>query len=185
GIINWPTCLLYPDGATADESRMALALRLPPNWKHATALKSSGEAGGLITFVPVSLSTLADSPLIAGEHLRTIPLAAGANPPAFFHLASESPAALQLAPEVVELYSRMVREAGALFGTCHYSEFHFLITCSDELGLLGLEHLSSSLNGVRERDLIDNASRKGWIANLIPHEYVHSWCGKYRRPVGQ
>ena len=69
--------------------------------------------------------------------------------------------------------------------TCHYSEFHFLITCSDELGQLGLEHLSSSLNGVRERDLIDNASRKGWIANLIPHEYVHSWCGKYRRPAGQ
>ena len=80
-----------------------------------------------------------------------MPLAAGPDPPAFFHLTSESPAALGLAPEVVELYSRMVREGGALFGTCRYSEFHFLITCSDELGHLGLEHLSSSLNGVRER----------------------------------
>ena len=38
---------------------------------------------------------------------------------------------------------------------------------------------------MRERDLIDDASRKGWIANLIPHEYVHSWCGKFRRPAGQ
>ena len=157
GIINWPTCLLYPDGATADETRVALTLRLPPSWKHATALKASGEAGGLIAFQPVSLSTLGDSPLIAGEHLRTIPLAAGPNPPAFFHLASESPAALELGQDVVELYSRMVREAGAMFGACHYSEFHFLITCSDELGLLGLEHLSSSVNGVRERDLIDAA----------------------------
>src|SRR4051812_8348340 len=70
-------------------------------------------------------------------------------------------------------------------GPCHYPEFHFLVTCSDDLGHLGLEHLTSSLNGVRERDLIDDASRKGWIANLIPHEYVHSWCGKFRRPVGQ
>ena len=86
---------------------------------------------------------------------------------------------------MVDLYSRMVREAGALFGACHYPEFHFLVTCSDDLGHLGLEHLTSSLNGVRERDLIDDANRKGWIANLIPHEYVHSWCGKYRRPVGQ
>jgi predicted metalloprotease with PDZ domain len=185
GIINWPTCLLYPEGPTARETRVQLALRLPDRWKYATALKPSEEKEGLITFQPVSLSTLVDSPLIAGEHLRTIPLAAGPNPPAFFHLASESPAALQLAPEVVELYSRMVREAGVLFGTCPYSEFHFLITCSDQLGHLGLEHLSSSLNGVRERDLIDNVSRKGWIANLIPHEYVHSWCGKYRRPAGQ
>ncbi len=185
GIINWPTCLLYPEGPTARQTRVRLALRLPDRWKYASALKPSEEKEGLITFQPVPLSTLADSPLIAGEHMRTIPLAAGPHPPAFFHLASEAPAALQLAPEVVELYSRMVREAGALFGTCHYSEFHFLITCSDELGQLGLEHLSSSLNGVRERDLIDSASRKGWIANLIPHEYVHSWCGKYRRPVGQ
>ena len=72
-----------------------------------------------------------------------------------------------------------------MFGACHYPEFHFLVTCSDDLGHLGLEHLTSSLNGVRERDLIDDASRKGWIANLIPHEYVHSWCGKFRRPVGQ
>jgi len=185
GIINWPTCLLYPEGPTARQTRVHLALRLPDRWKYATALKPSEQKEGLIAFQPVPLSTLADSPLIAGEHMRTIPLAAGPNPPAFFHLASEAPAALQLAPEVVELYSRMVREAGALFGTCHYSEFHFLITCRDELGQLGLEHLSSSLNGVRERDLIDSASRKGWIANLIPHEYVHSWCGKYRRPIGQ
>jgi hypothetical protein len=94
--------------------------------------------------------------------MRTIPLAAGPNPPAFFHLASESPAALGLAPEVVELYSRMVREGGALFGTCRYSEFHFLITCSDELGHLGLEHLSSSLNGVRERNLMMIVSAR-WI----------------------
>ena len=185
GIVNWPTCVLYPDGATADETRVALVLRLPPNWKYATALKSSSEAGGVITFRPVSLNTLGDSPLIAGEHLRTIPLAAGPNPPAFFHLASESTTSLELGQDVLELYSRMVREAGAMFGAYHYSEFHFLITCSDELGHLGLEHLSSSVNGVRERDLIDAVNRKGWIANLIPHEYVHSWCGKYRRPIGQ
>ncbi|HXY34200.1 MAG TPA: hypothetical protein VEI07_08235, partial [Planctomycetaceae bacterium] len=81
------------------------------------------------------------------------------------------------------LYTRVVNEAHALFGTAHYPEFHFLITCSDDLGYLGLEHLTSSLNGVRERDLLDDKKRKGWVANLIPHEYVHSWCGKYRRPA--
>ena len=185
GIINWPTCLLYPEGPTAKETRVCLALRLPERWTYATAMKANQDKDGLIVFQPVTLATLADSPLIAGEHMRTISLAAGPNPPAFFHLASESPTAIQLAPEVVEHYSRMVREAGALFGTCHYPEFHFLITCSDELGHLGLEHLSSSLNGVRERELIDGGSRRGWVANLIPHEYVHSWCGKYRRPAGQ
>ena len=58
------------------------------------------------------------------------------------------------------------------------------MTCSDDLGYHGLEHLACSINGVRERDLIEDARRKGWVANLIPHEYVHSWCGKFRRPAG-
>jgi hypothetical protein len=82
GIINWPTCLLYPEGPTARETRVHLALRLPDRWKYATALKSSGEKEGLITFLPVSLATLADSValrkiellLLEGDRFRTIVL---------------------------------------------------------------------------------------------------------------
>jgi predicted metalloprotease with PDZ domain len=184
-ILNWPTCLVYPEGPTADELEVRLTLRLPERWKTATSLKRKESEPGVVTFEPVSLNRLGDAPLIAGEHLRSIPLATGPYPPAFLDVASESPGALQLEADVIELYSRVVREAGALFGACHYPEFHFLTTCSDELGYLGLEHLTCSINGVRERDLIDASNRKGWVANLLPHEYVHSWCGKYRRPAGQ
>ena len=185
GIINWPTCLLYPEGPTAREIRVDLTLRLPDRWKYATALEvKRGE--GRTDHVPTRSALHARRFAADRGRAHAPPSRWQPGPPArVFPPRIRSTAALQLAPEVVELYSRMVREAGALFGTCHYSEFHFLITCSDELGHLGLEHLSSSLNGVRERDLIDSASRKGWIANLIPHEYVHSWCGKYRRPAGQ
>ena len=99
-------------------------------------------------------------------------------------MVSESPTALELSPKVIDIYSRVVREAGKLTGICHYPDYHFLVTCSDDLGYLGLEHLTSSINGVRERDLIEDARRKGWVANLLPHEYIHSWCGKFRRPAG-
>jgi predicted metalloprotease with PDZ domain len=184
GILNWGTCLIYPEGPNCDEIQVHLSLRLPDKWKFATALKLEGNQQGALTFAPVSLTDLADCPLIAGQHLRTIPLSTGSYPPAFLHLASESPGVLEMGPKVIDLYSRVVREAGALFGACHYPEYHFLVTCSDDLGYLGLEHLTSSINGVRERDLIDDSRRKGWIANLIPHEYVHSWCGKFRRPAG-
>jgi predicted metalloprotease with PDZ domain len=195
GVLNWNTCLVYPEGATAQETRVELRLRLPEHWQYATALKSSPNKdgakddtpktdtakNGTIAFQPVSLEELIDCPLIAGEHLRTIAL--DTTPKTFLHVASESPRALQLDRKVIDLYTRVVNEAHALFGTAHYPEFHFLITCSDDLGYLGLEHLTSSMNGVRERDLLDDKKRKGWIANLIPHEYVHSWCGKYRRPA--
>jgi predicted metalloprotease with PDZ domain len=123
-----------------------------------------------------------DSPLIAGRHLKTFKLDSGGGPPAFFHLTSESPEAVNLDPKVVDLYSRVTREAYALFGAAHYPEYHFLVVCSDALGQFGLEHLACSLNGVGERGLADERLRKvWWLANLLPHEYAHSWCGKYRR----
>jgi predicted metalloprotease with PDZ domain len=193
GMINWSTCLLYPDGPSCDDIIVRLSLRLPQGWRFATALRAESPRDGqdqkpagdsYATFKTVTLDDLVDNPLIAGEHLRTISLEVGKNPPAFMHLVSESPSAVRIGPNVIDLYSRMVREAGALFGACHYPEFHFLVTCSDDLGYHGLEHLTCSINGVRERDLMDDARRKGWIANLIPHEYVHSWCGKFRRPAG-
>jgi predicted metalloprotease with PDZ domain len=184
GIINWGTCLIYPEGPSCDDIQAHLRLRLPDKWNFATALKYEGHKQGFSTFQTATLTDLADCPLIAGEHLRRIALATGPYPPAFLDLASESVAGLDLSDKVIELYSRVVREAGALFGTCHYPEYHFLVTCSDDLGYFGLEHLTSSINGVRERDLSDDARRKGWVANLLPHEYVHSWCGKFRRPAG-
>lgn len=184
GVVNWSTCILYPEGPAAAETTVALSARLPGGWKYATALKTESNAEGLIRFRPASLVEVIDSPLIGGEHFRTTKLDVGPYPPAFFNLAAESPEALELSPETIAKYSRVVREACTLFGSAHYDEFQFLTTLSDELGYLGLEHLTSSINGVRERDLIDDSSRVGWVANLIPHEYVHSWCGKYRIPAG-
>src|SRR5262245_31248481 len=186
GVINWNTCLVYPQGTRADDQPVKLRLRLPDGWRHATALKAEPgkDKDGAITLRPVSLATLVDSPLIAGRHLKTFKLDSGPGPPAFLHLTSESPEALNLDPKVVGLYARLVREAWTLFGTAHYPEYHFLVVCSDALGLFGLEHLSCSLNGVGERGLVDEKLRKGWwLANRLQHEYAHSWCGKYRRPA--
>jgi predicted metalloprotease with PDZ domain len=197
-IINWATCLMYPEGPSADETRVEATLSgLPPHWDFACALKdrSTTEARGMamgnrpsppksVRFPLVSLDELVDSPVIAGEHVRSIPLETGPYPPAYLDVVSESATALEVSPEVVGIYSRVVREAGALFGTCHYPSFHFLVTCSDDLGYLGLEHLACSINGVRERDLVTRGNLRGWVGNLLPHEYVHSWCGKFLRPAG-
>lgn len=184
GVVNWNSCLLYPEGFASSEIEVRLKLKLPPGWQSASALKVSGQQDALITFAPMSLCDLIDSPLIAGERLRTFHLDAGSNPPAFLHVVSESPAALNLDQKVIDAYSKLVREACALFGAAHYPEYHFLVVCSDDLGAFGLEHHACSLNGVGERDLVDDEKRKGWIANLLPHEYAHSWCGKFRRPRG-
>ena len=102
GVLNWNTCLVYPEGPTAGQTRVQLRLRLPGRWRYATALKSD-KTSDPIAFRPVSLEELIDSPLIAGEHLRTIAL--DTTPKTFLHVASESPGALQLDRKVIDLYA--------------------------------------------------------------------------------
>lgn len=182
GIFKWNTCLLYPEGPSSDAIATRLKLILPFGWKFASALKVDETKDNRVTFAPVSLSELIDSPLIAGEYLRSFKLNVGKNPPAWLDVVSESPRAIDLPMEVIEMYSGVVREACALFGTAHYPEYHFLVTCSDAIGYLGLEHHHCCINGVKERDLIDNERRRGWVVCLLPHEYTHSWSGKFRRP---
>ena len=99
-------------------------------------------------------------------------------------LASEAASAIQIDDKLIAQYRKLVAEAYALFGDSRWDAYHFLVVCSDTLPRNGLEHLSCSFNAVGERELVDDKKRKSWPAYLLPHEFVHSWCGKFRRPAG-
>jgi predicted metalloprotease with PDZ domain len=58
-----------------------------------------------------------------------------------------------------------------------------LWSLTDQIMPDGLEHHESSDNRSPLRALVDDPIRRA-EANLLPHEYVHSWNGKYRRPAG-
>ena len=183
GIINWNTCLLYPDGVAAEDLTVNLSLRLPAGWQHGSALKTMASEGDWLRFAPASLETVIDSPLIAGEHFRRIPLGDIDGAPVSMLLTSESAGALRLEEELIEKYERLVAEAGALFGGAPFDAYALLVVCSDDFPSMGLEHLRSSLNGIGERDFFDEAAMGDWVGGLLPHELVHAWCGKYRRPA--
>jgi len=184
GVLNWSNCLIYPEGPSCDKLEAILTLILPEDWQWASAMEPASSHDHQVEFKPVSLFELADRPLVAGRYLRSIKLDAGKGPPAYLDLVSDTPEAIKIKPAVAAAYGRVVREAQALLGACPYTEYHFLTTCSDTLGYFGLEHRSSSLNGVGSADLIDETRLHGWVANLLPHEYAHAWCGKFRRPAG-
>ena len=181
--ISWSDVLLYPKGAKASEIQFAATLRLPEGWKFGTALVPAQQAGNVVSFKPVSLETLVDSPVIAGAHFRTVDLTPGAKPSHSLHIVADSAAALELKPEDSRHFSHLVAEAGALFGARHYQAYHFLLTLSDHVAHFGLEHHESSDNRLGEKYLVD-ADLGKLKAALLPHELVHSWNGKYRRPTG-
>lgn len=184
GVINWNTVLMYPDGVDSATLTVEASLQVPELWRAASSLQETALEGGVYQYAPVSLTELMDSPMLLGEHLRSIPLDVGGGAPVTLHLGSESAQALQLKDELIDQYGKMVREAYLLFGGAHYEDYHFLVSCSNDIPYTGLEHLRSSLNGVGERDLHSEDKLKSWVGYLLPHEYVHSWCGKYRRPAG-
>jgi len=183
GVISWNTVLLYPEAAAIDTTTAAVRLKLPAGWKYGTALRTEKQDGNAVSFKAGTLRRVVDSPLICGENFRTIELTGKNTPPAFLHLTSEAASAIQIDEKLIGQYRKLVAEGVALFGGSRFEEYHFLVTCSDRLPGNGLEHLESSLNGVGERDLVDEKKRKSWPVYLLPHEFVHSWCGKFRRPA--
>jgi predicted metalloprotease with PDZ domain len=182
--LNWNQVVLYPQGTASDDVQFVPSVHLPAGWKFGTALIVAKTSGDDTEFRPVSLTTLVDSPLIAGDHYRQITLTkAGETPVHVMDIVSESDVALAMTPQDLDAYKKLVAESGALFGARHYTQYHFLYTLSDEVGGHGLEHHESNDSASPERTLID-PDQHLVEAGLLPHEFVHSWNGKYRRPAG-
>jgi predicted metalloprotease with PDZ domain len=182
-VLSWNQVVLYPAGASPDAIVYDPVLRLPKDWKHGSALVEARSSGDTVTFEPVSLTTLVDSPVLLGAHFRTIDLTGTRTGPVFLHIAADSEAALDISRERQEKYVRLAAEINALFGARHYRSYHFLLSLSDLIAHFGLEHHESSDNRSYERSLIDD-DRFALMGQLLSHEFSHSWNGKYRRPEG-
>jgi predicted metalloprotease with PDZ domain len=182
--LNWNAVVLYPQGASSDAVEFAPSVTLPAGWKFATALTVAHQGGAEVEFNSVSLTTLVDSPLIAGDHYRRVELTKpGEQPAHVMDIVAESDADLAMKPETLAAYQKLVAETGALFGARHYRQYHFLYTLSDIVGGHGLEHHESNDSVASERTLLDPGLGMLY-ADLLPHEFAHSWNGKYRRPAG-
>jgi len=182
--LNWNAVLLYPKGTRSDDVTFVPSITLPSGWKFGTALPVAHVSGDEVEFSPVSLTTLVDSPLVAGVHYRQIELTKpGETPRHIMDLVADAEEDLAMSPADMASYQKLVAETGALFGARHYRQYHFLLTLSGEVGGHGLEHHESNDSAASERTLLD-PSLHMLEAGLTPHEFTHSWNGKYRRPAG-
>jgi predicted metalloprotease with PDZ domain len=182
-MLSWNTVVLYPSGISPSQIEVQPEVKLPVGWQYATALTRTGENNGEVQFAPVSLEMLIDSPLLTGRYFKEFPLAPDVSPKHYLDLAADGPEDLRIKPELVDAYSKLVREAGAMYKSRHYESYHFLVTLSDQVAHFGLEHHQSSDDRIGERTFLDD-NLTYLAADLLPHEYTHSWNGKYRRPAG-
>jgi predicted metalloprotease with PDZ domain len=180
--IKWNRLLVYPEGMNSDAISVKASLKLPAGWRFASALPITNDNKAELQFKQVSLTELVDSPAIIGANLRNVPLSSTGIPHEMDAMA-DTTAALELKPETLTGLRNLVQEAYALFGARHYRSYKFLVTLSDHGGGEGLEHHESSEDGVGE-DAFSNELELLDFAELMGHEYAHSWNGKYRRPAG-
>jgi len=133
-------------------------------------------------FKPVDLETLIDSPMFAGLYFKQYDLDPGAKYPVRMNVVADTADELEPDAKTLEKHRALIHQADKLFGVRNFDRYDFLIAISDRLGDIGIEHHRSSENGVATGYFKEFDKAVG-DRGLLPHEYVHSWNGKYRRPA--
>jgi predicted metalloprotease with PDZ domain len=183
GDVNWDQLVLYPADTIADQVTIGASIKLPEKWSYATALPHPSLQGTAIHFDPVSLTTLIDSPLMCGSIMREFDITPkGVAQRHLLDLFEKSAEGLNVPPERITAYRNLVSEARALFQSHHYASYHFLVEAQSESSD-GLEHHQSSDDQVPELGMV-SPSFSAEAGNLLAHEMIHSWNGKFRRPAG-
>ena len=189
-VLEWERLLLYPAKTAVRDIPIQASLIVPAGWGIGTALTPIGSGhypvpavGSTTRYAATNVEQLEDSPVITGQYFHEFALAPEISPKHFIDVVSDSPEDSNLRASLLAELNNLVREAGALYRSHHYNAYHFLLTLSDGAGDEGLEHGQSSDNGVEEKGYADDAHQL-MEADLLPHEFTHSWNGKYRRPVG-
>jgi predicted metalloprotease with PDZ domain len=172
----------YPAGYYTRQIRIQPTVILPGGWQFGTAMEVQSREGASTTFKPISFNNFVDSPLVAGEHFNRVDLAPEGEVPVHLNVVADEGTQVKLNDKQIQQHRNLVEQTNKLFGAHHYGHYDFLLTLSDHTGHFGLEHHQSSDDRLPADMLTDDKSYT-LMASLMPHEYVHSWCGKFRRPA--
>ena len=157
---------------------------MPAGWKFATALTPAGGAPPAVSFAPVSLETLVDSPVMIGEYFRSNDLTPGARPGHTLNLVADSAdgagvkapdrsALRRLVPKTERCSARAIT-ALRFFAVAERRCFRI------RTGASSIQRPAAARNGVQLRPDYRNMAAYSCSAT----NSVHSWNGKYRRPAG-
>jgi predicted metalloprotease with PDZ domain len=181
--LQWNSVVLYPAGFNADGILIEASMTFPPTWKFATALEVASQSEGRAKFNAVSLTDLVDSPVYIGRHAKTYDITPNAAPPVRFHVFADNAENLEAKPEQINTHRDMIAQAYKVFGPGPFDRYEFLIAASDTFGGTGgLEHRQFTEIGVTAgyfSKYKESVASRG----VVPHEFVHAWDGKFRRPA--
>lgn len=183
--LTWDHVALYRAGSPTKDQLYRPTLVIPADWRQASALTTQSASGGRITFEPVPFNTLVDSPVIAGKYFREVDLTPpGSSVHRYLDMVGDTTGVLGISDQEIAGYRKLIEQAEALFQSHHYKDYHFLLVLSDYTSRGGLEHHQSSDDRSHiGASMFADADHFMLSASFLPHEYEHSWNGKFMRPA--
>ncbi|HWK41265.1 MAG TPA: peptidase M61 [Croceibacterium sp.] len=175
--LQWEAMSLYPAGYYVRQIPFRPTVTFPQGWEAYTALDGMERNGDTVTWATVDYETLVDSPIFAGKYARRWDLGHDV----YLSTVADKPGQLELKPEHLATFEKLVDESLALFGARHFDHYDILLALTDRMGGIGLEHHRSSENDYAP-DTFIKWDELAWNRNVVSHEIAHSWNGKYRRP---
>ncbi|MGE4409171.1 MAG: M61 family metallopeptidase [Sphingobium sp.] len=174
--LQFETVSLYPAGYYVRRIPVQATVTYPQGWTAHSALPGKA-SGATVRYDVTDYETLIDSPVFAGLYAKSVDLGNDV----MLDMVADTPSEMVASVEQIGKHKKLVDEALALFGAKHFDHYNFLLAITDEMGGIGLEHHRSSENQV------DTGYFTKWNdgpgdRNLLPHEFTHSWDGKFRRP---
>ena len=176
--LQWEKMSLYPAGHYVRQIKVVPSVMIPEGWTAAAALDGVQQQGNKLTWGETSYEVLVDSPIFAGKYFRKWDLGQNVT----LNVVADKPEQLNAKPEQIEMHRNLVTEARLAFGANHFDRYEFLLALTDRMGGIGLEHHRSSENQLEPGAFLE-WDKYEFDRNLLPHEYAHSWSGKYRRPA--
>ncbi len=173
--LQWEAVSMYPAGYYTRRIPVQATVKYPAGWTAASGLPSRAN-GSTYSYQRTSYETLIDSPVFAGRFFKRWALSDRVG----LNVVADSADELNATPEQIDAHKRLVEQSVRTFGAQHYDKYEFLLAITDEMGSIGLEHHRSSENGV-DPGYFTQWSEGPGERNLLPHEFSHSWDGKYRR----
>lgn len=167
---------LYPAGWFTRQIPVELSVTWPDGWQAGSAMREARRDGNRITYQVTDYEALVDSPFFAGRHFAKWDLGQNVT----LNVVADEARFLKASDEQIGKHKALVSQAIKLFGTRQFDHYDLLLSLTEKMGGIGLEHHRSSENGV-DTGYFTDWERGPGRRNLLPHEFTHSWNGKHRR----
>ena len=180
--LQWNANTLYPAGYYSRRIMAETSVKFPAGWQFGSALEVASRDGDTVNFKPISYNDLVDSPIYAGKYFKRVDLDPGAKTPVHMDIVADAPKYLEITSAQLKVHQNLVQQMYKMYGAHHYDHYDFLFSLSDKMSGNGLEHHRSSEDGVGT-NYFTEWDKNAVLRDLLPHEFNHSWDGKYRRPA--